>query len=58
MEIFAANIAISFTLRIIPCVFPVVWHTFQIPCVFPDRDFFLAIFRVFRVFPCAVGTLH
>ena len=55
MEIFVANIAISFTFGIreftnkIPCVFPVFWQNFQIPCVFPDRDFFLAIFPVFPV---------
>ena len=30
--------------------FPVFWQKFQIPCVFPDRDFFCH-------FPCAVGTL-
>ena len=49
MEIFAANIAVSFTFRIrefttwaskIPCVFPVFCQNFQIPCVFPDREFF------------------
>ena len=62
MEIFAANIAILFTFRIrefitcpnkIPCVFPVFWQNLQIPCVFPDRDFF----GHFPCFPCAVGTL-
>ena len=26
---------------------------FQIPCVFPDREFFVAIF-----FPCGEGTLR
>ena len=48
MDFFAATIAISFTFRIrtfttwankIPCVFPMFWQNFQIPCVFPDRDF-------------------
>ena len=34
--------------------FPVFWQIFQIPCVFPDRDFFSAIFAVFplqNIFP-------
>ena len=30
------------------------WQNFQIPCVFPDRDFF----GLFPCFPCAVGTLY
>ena len=29
---------------------PVFWQNFQIPCVFPHREFF-------NYFPCAVGTL-
>ena len=29
--------------------FPVFWQNFQILCVFPDRDFFVAIFPVFPV---------
>ena len=29
----------SLCLDKIPCVFPVFWQNFQIPCVFPDRDF-------------------
>ena len=55
MEIFAANITISFTFReswnlqLEQTKFPVFWQNFQIPCVFPDRDFFPSIFPVFPV---------
>ena len=61
--IFAANIEMSFTFRIrefttwankISCVFCDFWQHFQIPCVFPDRDFLKTI----SCFPCAVGTLR
>ena len=54
--IFTANIEISFplesgNLQLGQTKFPVFWQHFQIPCVFPDRDFFYH-------FPCAVGTLN
>ena len=58
----ATNITLSFTFRIrefttwankISCVFPVFWQNFQIPCVFPDRDFFLpfSLFSLCRGYP-------
>ena len=59
MEIFATNIEIYFTFSLESLnlqleqtkfrVFPVFWQNFQIPCVFPDREFLLAIFPVFPV---------
>ena len=55
-EILAANIEKnkilpleSGNLQLEQTKFPVFWQNFQIPCVFPDRDFSPSIFPVFPV---------
>ena len=46
----------SGNLRLDQTKFPVFWQNFQIPCVFPDRFFCVAISPVFPVFLCCGYT--